>query len=47
MHPMPKPGYSTCFATKRTDAPAHKGLFAAATTPHAMDRTRTRGNDTR
>jgi hypothetical protein len=31
--PMPKPGYSTCFAVKRTDVPAHKGLFAAAQTP--------------
>jgi energy-converting hydrogenase Eha subunit A len=30
---LPKPGYSTCFAVKRTDVPAHTGLFAAATTP--------------
>jgi hypothetical protein len=31
--PMPKPGYSTCFAVKRTDVPAHKGLFVAAQAP--------------
>jgi hypothetical protein len=30
---LPKPGYSTCFAVKRTDVPPHKGLFAAAQAP--------------
>jgi hypothetical protein len=30
---LPKPGYSTCFAIKRTDVSPHKGLFSAAQNP--------------
>ena len=30
---LPKPGYSTCFAIKRTDVSPHKGLFGAAQNP--------------